>query len=174
MGLYTAYATMAFRKRGCRSIGRSLALHARGTGIETPHLQISFCHCAPGPQEALGAAVTTREDAGASDLPPQHAAWCMLPRVSNTACESAAAGAGVASGAHPRDTSTCDTRPLRGPITRRPPSAATSTVPKARPNFSTRNAQGQAGRHRHTSPSARSTNPWRTRRRASEQWSPST
>ena len=140
MGLCTAYATSAFRKRGCRSIGRSLALHARGTGIETPHLQISFCDCAPGPQEALGAAVTTREDAGASTYLPS-----MLPRVSNTACESAAAGAGVASGAHPRDTSTCDTRPLRGPITRRPPSAATSTVPKARPNFSTRNATG-AGR----------------------------
>ena len=140
MGLCTAYATIAFRKRGCRSIGRSLALHARGTGIETPHLQISFCDCAPGPQEALGAAVTTREDAGASTYLPS-----MLPRVSNTACESAAAGAGVAAGAHPRDTSTCDTRPLRGPITRRPPSAATSTVPKARPNFSTRNATG-AGR----------------------------
>ena len=70
----------------------------------------------------------------------------MLPRVSNTACESAAAGAGVAAGAHPRDTSTCDTRPLRGPITRRPPSAATSTVPKARPNFSTRRATCE--RHR--------------------------
>ena len=25
---------------GCRSIGRSLALHARGTGIETQHLHI--------------------------------------------------------------------------------------------------------------------------------------
>ena len=39
--LFTSYLE-AWRARGCRSIGRALASHARGTGIDAPHLQNIF------------------------------------------------------------------------------------------------------------------------------------